>query len=156
MGISENIALEKINEEYAVQLVEILSTDSILQDNLASKKCTISKEEFIKYNDQWVRNTNSEVFAIVLNNIAIGIISLSHQNIEEKKARIGYWIGSKYWRKGYTSQAFSLILNYAKRKEIRYLNAKIKKDNLASKKIWQKYDAKIESINDKFYISIDI
>ncbi|OOM07218.1 GNAT family N-acetyltransferase [Clostridium saccharobutylicum] len=154
MSVSENILLEGINDKYAIQLVEILNYDIILQDSLGSKRCIISKDDFIKYNNEWSKNSNSEIFAILLNNNAIGIISLSHQNIEEKKAQIGYWIGSKYWRKGYTSQAFSQILGYAKRKEIKYLNAKIQKDNIASQKIWQQYSAKIELINNKIYVSI--
>ncbi|WP_406541264.1 hypothetical protein [Clostridium ljungdahlii] len=46
------------------------------------------------------------------------------------------------------------ILEYAKRKEIKYLSAKIVKDNLASRKIWAKYGAKMELIRDKMYVSI--
>ncbi|WP_078116525.1 GNAT family N-acetyltransferase [Clostridium beijerinckii] len=44
-------------------------------------------------------------------------IDIENWKREEKKAQIGYLIGSKYWRKGYTSQAFSQILGYAKKKE---------------------------------------
>lgn len=117
MGIQEKIILEKIDDKYATQLAEILNTDNTLQDNLGSKSNIVSKDEFIKYNNEWSKSTNSEIFAIVLNNDAIGIISLSHQDIEEKKAQIGYWIRSRYWGNGYTSQAFSQILKYAKRKK---------------------------------------
>ncbi|ADK15309.1 GNAT family N-acetyltransferase [Clostridium ljungdahlii] len=148
------MAIEEINNKYAIQLIEILNTDNVLQEKLGSRKCIISKDEFIKHNNEWSENTNSEIFAIVLNNNAIGMISLSYQSVEEKKAKIGYWIGSRYWGKGYASKAFSQILEYAKRKEIKYLSAKIVKDNLASRKIWAKYGAKMELIRDKMYVSI--
>ncbi|MHC6179092.1 GNAT family N-acetyltransferase [Clostridium sp. JNZ X4-2] len=145
----KNIMIEKINNKYAIQLIEILNTDDILRDKLGSKKYIISKDEFVEHNNKWIEDTNSEIFAITLNDNAIGMISLSYQIAEEKKAQVGYWIGSEYWGKGYTSQAFSQILCYAKKKGIRYLNARIIKDNLASKKIWQKYDAKIKLAKDK-------
>ncbi|WP_406541265.1 GNAT family N-acetyltransferase; N-acetyltransferase [Clostridium ljungdahlii] len=100
------MAIEEINNKYAIQLIEILNTDNVLQEKLGSRKCIISKDEFIKHNNEWSENTNSEIFAIVLNNNAIGMISLSYQSVEEKKAKIGYWIGSRYWGKGYASKAF--------------------------------------------------
>jgi ribosomal-protein-alanine N-acetyltransferase len=154
--ISKNISIKKINDKYAVQLIEILNTDDALLNKLGSKKRIISKDEFAEHNNEWAKSTNSEIFAVVLNDNAIGMISLSYQSIEEKKAQIGYWIGSKYWGKGYTSQAFLQILCCAERKGIRYLNAKILKHNLASKKIWQKYNAKMELIEDRIYASLDL
>jgi ribosomal-protein-alanine N-acetyltransferase len=142
----DNIKLRKIDDYFASQLVELLNTDSSLQDSLGMGKHEISRDEFIKHNNEWCKSRNSEVFAIVIDGIAIGIISLSHQNIEEKKAQVGYWIGSNfgsnYWRKGYTGQAFSQILDYAQRKGIKYLTAEIEKENLASKRIWEKCGAK--------------
>ena len=146
----------KINDNFAVQLVEILNTDSELQNTLGSNKNKISKSHFIEHNREWIKKTNSEMFAITLDNIAIGLISLSHQNIVEQKAQVGYWISSKHWGKGYTTQAFSQLLDYAKIKGIKYLNARIKKDIIASKRIWEKYDAKIELKSDKFWVSIEL
>jgi ribosomal-protein-alanine N-acetyltransferase len=154
--MSKNISIEKINAKYAVQLIEILNTDDALLHKLGSKKRIISKDEFVRHNNEWAKSTNSEIFAVVLNDNAIGMISLSYQSIEEKKAQVGYWIGSKYWGNGYTSQAFLQILYCAERKGIRYLNSRILKDNLASKKIWQKYNAKMELIEDKIYASLDL
>jgi ribosomal-protein-alanine N-acetyltransferase len=96
------------------------------------------------------------MFAILLENIAIGTISLSHQDIAEKKARIGCWISSRYWNNGYTSQAFCQLLDYAKGKGIKQCSAKIKEDNLASKRIWEKYGGKVEIINHRFWVSLEL
>ncbi|MBU2702947.1 RimJ/RimL family protein N-acetyltransferase [Sporomusaceae bacterium BoRhaA] len=60
----------------------------------------------------------ADMFAIVLGEKAIGTISLSHQNTINHTARIGYWLGSAYWNKGYASKAFQLILDQAKKREI--------------------------------------
>ncbi len=154
MCIFNDISLGKINDKSALVLVEMLNTDNLLQDALGSKKSKISTKEFIQYNNEWCKSTNSELFAIILNNIPIGIISLSHQNREEQKAQIGYWIGSKYWRKGYTSIAFHKMLDYAKNKEIKLITAEIKEDNLASKRIWEKNGAETELIGNRFLVSI--
>ena len=96
------------------------------------------------------------MFAIVLDKLAIGTISLSHQDVINRKAQIGYWIGSNYLGNRYASEAFSQVLNFAKLKRIDYVSASIKDDNLASKRIWQKYGAKIEIFNKRYPVSIDL
>lgn len=149
MKIYVNISIKNINDDYAIQLVDILNNDNRLRYALSSDENEISKSEFIDYNDQWCNKNNAELFAIALNDIAIGTISLSHQNIRERKAQIGYWIGSEYWGNGYTSCAFSQVLNLARKKGIKYLSATIKDDNIASKSIWIKNGAKIEATDDK-------
>ncbi|WP_035789974.1 GNAT family N-acetyltransferase [Clostridium beijerinckii] len=152
--MAENIALIRIDDNFAIQLLEILNNDEKLQAELGVSDHKISKEEFIRHNDKWAESTNSEIFAIALNGIAIGIISLSHQNIEESKAQVGYWIGSDYWEKGYTSSAFSKILDYAKGKGIKCLSAKINKENIASKRIWERYNGNIKIVDNMFYANI--
>ncbi len=154
MCIFNDISLGKINDKSALVLVEMLNTDNLLQDALGSEKSKISTKEFIQYNNEWCKSTNSELLAIILNNIPIGTISLSHQNKEEQEAQIGYWIGSKYWRKGYTSIAFYKILDYAKSKKIKLITAEIKEDNLASKRIWEKNGAETELTGNRFLVSI--
>ncbi len=149
MKICNNIFIKSINDDYAMQLVDILNNDYELKNALDSSENKISKSEFIDYNKQWCQNKNAEIFAIVLSDIAIGTISLSHQDIKEQKAQIGYWISSKYWGNGYTSCAFSQILNLARKKGIKYLSATIKDDNIASKSIWIKNGAKIETEDKK-------
>ncbi|GAA0124340.1 GNAT family N-acetyltransferase [Clostridium sp. ATCC 25772] len=151
---TNNITLAKINNTFANELVKILNTDNKLQDSLGAKKSNISHNEFIIYNNHWSKVNNAEIFAILYKEIAIGTISLSHQNIKLKKAEIGYWISSKYWKKGYTSEAFSQILNYAKSKGIKHLSSKIKKDNIPSRKIWINKGSKIELIDDYFFVSM--
>lgn len=149
MKIKNNILIKSINDDYAIELVDILNNDSKLKNVLNLEENKISKLEFIDYNAQWCNKNNAEIFAIVLNDIAIGTISLSHQNIKERKAQIGYWISSKYWGNGYTSCAFSQVLNLAGEKGIKYISATIKDDNIASKKIWVKNGGKIETKGKK-------
>lgn len=46
----------------------------------------------------------------------IGCISLDKVNFEHKNAEIGYWLGSRYWGQGITTEAGKLILNFAFKK----------------------------------------
>ncbi|NOW05378.1 GNAT family N-acetyltransferase [Clostridium beijerinckii] len=152
--MTDNIVFKKIDDDFAIQLLEILNNDEKLQAELGTNDHNISKEEFINHNNKWATSTNSEIFTIVLNGRAIGTISLSHQNLKESKAQVGYWIGSYYWKNGYTSKVFSKILDYAKRKGIKYLSAKINEENIASKRIWEKYNANIKIVDNRFYANI--
>ncbi|WP_461613991.1 hypothetical protein [Clostridium sp. Marseille-QA1073] len=85
MKIYNNIFIKNINDDYAMQLVDILNNDCRLKSAFNSNGNKISKSEFIDCNKQWCQNKNAEIFAIVLNNIAIGIISLSHRILRNKR-----------------------------------------------------------------------
>lgn len=86
------VTIKKINDTFSISLVGMLNNDNLLQHALGSKNNNISKEEFIKYNNEWCKNKNAEIFAILLNNTPIGMISLSHQDTERQSAQLGYWI----------------------------------------------------------------
>lgn len=151
-----NIHIEKINIEISHELVKILNTDILLQSALGSSQNSISIEEFINYNSNWCKTRNAEIFGILLNSLPIGMISLSHQNLDEHKAQIGYWIRSEYWGNSYTSLAFSQLLKYAKNKGIEHLSATIDKKNIASKKIWINNGAYANLVNDKFSVYLKL
>ena len=156
MNIERNISIKSIEYNDAEQLVEIMNTDKVLKCALCSNENEISIEEFIQHNRKWSSSRKADMFAIVYNGAAIGVISLSHQNFEEKKAQIGYWIGSKYWGKTCTTQAFSNVLEFARKKGFKYVTASIKSDNFASKRIWEKQGAKIEFDNSRFNVKLCI
>ncbi|AKA72193.1 GNAT family N-acetyltransferase [Clostridium scatologenes] len=150
------ILIKNIEDKYVIQLVNILNNDSMLLYALGSKKNKISEGTFTEHNRKWCESRNAEIFAIVLDDIAIGTISLSHQDLDKHIAQIGYWIGSKYWRNGYTSEAFFQVLNIARKKGIKCVSATIKKDNLPSKKVWEKYGANIRLVDDRYNVSITL
>lgn len=43
----------------------------------------------------------------------IGMIGLRSVNLKDKNAEVGYWIGKKYRKKGFTKEALNLILEFA-------------------------------------------
>ena len=65
----------------------------------------------------WVDNYTNKSFyqwAIVLKSLGepIGSISVVAMDEKTEKVHIGYCIGSKWWRQGYTSEAFSAIIPF--------------------------------------------
>jgi ribosomal-protein-alanine N-acetyltransferase len=154
--IGGNIVLEPVNQ-YATQLIYFLNNDNRLTEYLGSKQsATVSEQEFVDKNKKWADDKNADIYAIVLGIKAIGMISLSHQDSLQHTARIGYWLGSAYWNKGYTSKAFQLILKKAKEREIESVFSVIKKESTASKKIWDKYGAQMIDNDDKYLCTITL
>src|SRR4030043_243088 len=106
---------KKLENKYIKNLVNILNNDRKLIKRLGGGKKLLSCAKFIADNKQWSEKNKAQIFAIIMNRNAIGLISLSRINKITRSAKIGYWITSKYWNKGYVSDAFSQILNLAKK-----------------------------------------
>jgi ribosomal-protein-alanine N-acetyltransferase len=155
-GIIKLKPIEKLNKKQTSNLVDILNNDPKLSRSIGNKNKNISQKEFVVRNKKWSNKNNAKLFAILLSDIAIGMISLSHINTGNKTARIGYWAGSLYWNKGFVGEAFEQILKIAKKNNIKSVSCTIQKENQASKKIWQKYNAEFEEKNDKLIPSIKI
>jgi ribosomal-protein-alanine N-acetyltransferase len=153
---SNNIVLESV-DKHIDQLVWFLNHDDCLADALGSNNSVkISKQNFMETNKKWATERCADLFAIVHEKKAIGMISLSHQEIVNHTARIGYWLGSRYWNKGYASKAFQLILELAKRKGLKHVSSAVREDNIVSRKIWEKYGAQSVLEDDKYSFVIDI
>jgi len=89
-------------------------------------------------------------FAIMLktDKKVIGAISLREVDKEQGSAKIGYWLGKKYWRQGIMSEAFNEIINFAfKKLKLRRLDIEAFKENNASngliKKMGFKYEGRL-------------
>jgi ribosomal-protein-alanine N-acetyltransferase len=156
VSIVRIVHLNNIPIGYAEELAQILNVDTKLQIISGSQKVKTTGNEFITFCKEWSYSRNADMFAIVLDKLAIGTISLSHQDRINHKAQIGYWLSSNYWGKGYTSEAFSLVLSFARLKGIEYVSASIIEDNLVSKRIWERYGAIIKLNNGKYQVSIDL
>lgn len=140
--------IKNLGNKYLKDLVGILNNDKKLIKQLGSLKEPLSCAGFVTHTKKWSKKNKAQVFAIIMNREAIGSISLSHINRRTQAARIGYWIASKYWNKGYTSKAFEQILNLAKEENIKFASCLIPKENRASRAIWEKFNAKLEQKGD--------
>ena len=86
-------------------------------------------------------------------NKGIGVIRVTNKWIEENKCKIGYSCGSKWWNKGYMTEAVKKVLEYLT-KSIGFdtIIAEISEDNIASKKVMENAGAEVyESKNGKLH-----
>ena len=134
-------SVKNLEDKYLNDLVNILNTDKKLSKRLGSDRRPLSCAKFVAYNKQWSKKNKAEIYAIIMHHEAIGLISLSRIDRSTQTARIGYWIASKYWNKGYTSKAFAQMLDLAKEANIKLISCSISKKNRESKVIWQKFNA---------------
>jgi ribosomal-protein-alanine N-acetyltransferase len=122
-------------------LASILNKDQELRKWIGGGKI-LTLDEFVSTWQTWTQKNHAKMYGICTDQ-PIGTISVSHIT-PEGSARIGYWITSREWNKGFGTQAFGLALEKAREMGIREVNANIESHNLASVAIWAKYGAKQE------------
>jgi len=88
-------------------------------------------------------------FVIDINNEVVGSISLD-EIIEKHKAKIGYWLSEKHWRKGIMSKAVKLVTGFGfKKMKLKRIYADIYYWNKASIRVLEKAGYKREGILKK-------
>lgn len=111
-------------------------------------KCFWSK---VKKNGERKKKTGY-TFGIELKSEKKVIGSIGLQRIDKRQgtATTSYWLGEKYWKKGYGTEAYNAILDLAFNKlKLRRVEAEVYLKNPASEKLQKKFGAKIEGIKRK-------
>ena len=93
----------------------------------------IEYETHVKWFNEKINSDNSYMYIILNNNKEIGTIRLEKHN---SKAIISYLISNEYRGKGYGNKVIDLIKKEAIINNIDILEAVVKKDNIASRKIF--------------------
>ncbi len=140
------ISIEKYDISHSDDLTDLMINDTILRDAIGSSFRGTSVS-FHQGTLDWIIKNNSKSFSIILSEISIGLISLSHIDSIKNTAQIGYWLSSKHWRLGFMSIAFNEVLQEAIRTGIKFVSSTIHNDNIASIKLWQKYDSVEKNID---------
>lgn len=143
------ISIEPYTLQSAGEMTMLFATDEVVKKELGLDSVVyVAEDEFIFVSD-WCRMKKAEQFVIRYGKEFAGMICLSHIDLKNKSAGVGYWIGSEFRNKGIGSEAFRLILEVAKSKGIQVLRSDIDKDNVSSLKIWKKYNPDIVDTSDK-------
>ena len=113
-------------------------------------KCHESEDTTKKMINYWLKKyqNNGYEWGIVLKdaNEMIGIIS-ADTSYKYSTIEIGYSISSKYWNNGYTTEAIKEIINYLfKECNYKIIEAIIPSDNIASIKVAEKCEMKLEAV----------
>ena len=131
---TERLTIKKIKKTDKKQLVDLIG------DFRVSK--TLSNVPY-PYTDKdaeyWLNDVKNSKFKlnIFLDNILIGGVGLRNINIDYYE--LGYWIGFKYWGKGYATEACYGLLNYVQKNiSFKNLKASAYKENIASLNVLKK------------------
>ena len=99
-----------------------------------------NKKNAVEFIESVSKTNNAIIFAIVVNDEAVGAIGLHLQmDIYKKTVELGYWLGEDFWNKGIMSSAVKEVLAYTKRNlNVIKIFAKVFECNHASAKVLEK------------------
>lgn len=111
-----------------------------------------TKEEFLKTKFEIPDNVYIWTIWIKNSNTPIGGISIHHQEDDYFHAEVGYSINPKYCGLGYATEALEAVLDFLINK-VGYerISGECRVDNIASKKVMEKCNMKLEGIKRKSY-----
>jgi RimJ/RimL family protein N-acetyltransferase len=127
-----------INDADIAVLTSILNNDEKLRVSLGIQdKPQMSVDEFKEIGARWMVD-NIGQFYCIYSDQPVGTISIS-QISPEGQARVGYWLTSTVWHKGYGTSVFEWLLSECKRIGINEISARIGAENIPSLKLWRKF-----------------
>lgn len=152
---TERLILRKYNKDDFEMLYKNYVSDDKVPAYCTWKPCK-TQEEADDLLGRWYKgyeDAEKLMWMVVekTSNQGIGIIRVTNKWIEENKCEIGYSIGSKWWNKGYTTEAVNKVIEYLT-KNIGFdtIVAEVSEDNIASKRVLEKAGLKLyKSQNDE-------
>jgi RimJ/RimL family protein N-acetyltransferase len=145
----ERIILRKKRRSDAEEIFRKFSDKEVKRfTSLHSTKITLlSTKAWMRKSQKDFREGISFNFTIehVKSKEVIGSMSVKEVDYKNKYCEVGYWIGRKYWRKGYGSEALSLVLDFIfKKLKLERVEAKIFHPNKGSIRMLKKFGFKQE------------
>ncbi len=147
----ERIVLRKLRVSDVLDIYKNLQDKDMVKWTL-NIPWPYKKQDAVK----WIRKTHYGIkkrkeysLGIILKNEnkLIGAISLMHIDCKNKNAELGYWLGKKYWGKGYMTEAVKLMLKFAFEKlKLHRIYANLFEKNVASRRVLEKASFKLEGI----------
>lgn len=104
---------------------------------------------FVRKSRRKIQRKTDYHLGIVLRktNRAIGVIALQEVNGHSKSAEMGYWLGKKYWNKGYMTEAAKLMLAFGfEELKLHRISLKLFEKNIGSKRVAEKAGFKKEGV----------
>ncbi len=135
-----NIKLRELELSDKLKLSELLNNKKIW-DNLRNKvPYPYQESDAINFIEFITKDNSQQVFAIEVNGNLCGVVGLVlQQDVYEKSAEIGYWIGEPFWGKGIASEAVKLMTDFGFNElNLRRIYAAVFEFNIASMKVLEK------------------
>jgi len=146
-----DIKLRKWNEADLDSLVKYANNSNVAKWLTNAFPHPYTREDGKAYLSMIANDNPTKVFAIEVNNEAVGSIGIFPQSdIHEKSAEMGYWLAEGYWGKGIMPKAIDEITKYGFRTfDIVRIFARPFSTNLNSQRVLEKsgfiLEAKLKS-----------
>lgn len=144
--------LEKWDLKYVDDVVKYANNKRIA-DNLRDVfPYPYTKEDAVFFIKDCINNDSNNILkAITVNGETVGSISVIKLNdVNQKSAEIGYWIGEEFQNKGIMKKAVKMIIEEAFEKmDIVRIEAEIFETNIPSKKVLENNGFKLEGRKEK-------
>ncbi|HOJ22002.1 MAG TPA: GNAT family N-acetyltransferase [Armatimonadota bacterium] len=113
--------------------------------DLPRRVATAAGAEFLHNLRAWCEERNGVAYAIAgPDGEAIGLITLYDVDINQGAGRVGFWLASSAWGRGYAAEAFALLARYAAGRGLRQFHARIPRQQTATWRVWSRLGARIE------------
>ena len=136
----------------------------LARDKEISQYTRLPHPYFLKHAKAYIREAKRNLekkkayyYAIDVDGKVVGTISLMHLDLKNRSAELGYWIGKKYWNKGYATDAVKQMLDFAFNElNLNRVSALCMHPNKVSIKILEKHGFKLEGRLRKSSLKEDI
>ncbi len=125
---------------YSDQLAAILNCDEGLPPSVKGSGTAppLSATDFLSYTQSWCREKSAQSFAIVdESDSAVGLISLSHIDIERGMAKSGMFLASRHEGLGIPGAAFPQLLKMARALGITQVSGAIPELEAVAADVWE-------------------
>jgi len=150
---SKNFILRPFNKEDEKSLQGNINNKKIYQNtsNIPHPYTLKDAKKWITKNLKEEKKKNPQMinFAIEINDEVVGSVGLGNIKYGHK-AEVSYWLGEKYWNSGIMTEAVKLVTKFGFEKlKLKKIYGRVYIFNLASKKVLEKNDYKLEGILKK-------
>lgn len=131
------VAIRELTHDDGAALAKMLNDDVMLRADLGIRTDDpATADGVLRDVGEWCRSRKGVSYAVLVDGITVGMMSLSRIDPESGTGRIGYWIGSDHRQRGHCTRAFELVLQEARRRGLRTVSASVVNGNTASRRLW--------------------
>lgn len=136
---TERLIIKSPEIDHKVELTQLINDYAVVQwlSNMPFPYRLEDAEEFIERSQEKVLKQEFKTYMIFHNKKMIGGIEL--RDFNEHSCELGYWLGKKYWGKGFATEAVGRLLELGfDELNLNEIYAAYKVGNEASKKVLEK------------------
>jgi ribosomal-protein-alanine N-acetyltransferase len=157
---SKRLILRRYIEEDAVELYNTLNDENVLhyipEDKITMEEAKNAVKWLISNYDKGLDEDYKYSYVVESKETGeyMGWCGFGYLDFDRSKTEIYYTLKSKFWNKGYATEAMELIMDEINRLQIENVVVLVKEDNLSSKRVIEKLGFKfvrvVEDMEDEF------